>query len=102
MTISAYDPKLLHPLFPRFCPCRDCPYYLGSPTSYTANRLIRNIVYLMPWGFEDFLLVTTDKLAAYEKAIANCLKKVRASLSEDRQATSKQETDYSQKEDTQG
>ena len=42
---------------------------LGSRTSYTANRLIRNIVYLMPWGFEDFLLVTTDKLAAYEKAM---------------------------------
>ncbi len=28
MPIPAYDPKLIHPLFSRFCPCRDCPYYL--------------------------------------------------------------------------
>ncbi len=33
MTISAYHPKLLHPLFPHFCPCRDCPYYL-DPDNY--------------------------------------------------------------------
>jgi hypothetical protein len=30
----------------------------------------------MPWGFEHFLLVTTDKLAAYEKAIAQYFEKV--------------------------
>ena len=31
----------------------------------------------MPWGFQHFLLVTTDKLAAYEKAIANSFQNVR-------------------------
>ena len=31
----------------------------------------------MPWGFKHFLLVTTDKLAAYEKAIANYFQNVR-------------------------
>ena len=31
----------------------------------------------MPWGFEYFLLVTTDKLAAYEKAIANYFQNLR-------------------------
>ncbi len=51
-------------------------FELGSRTSNTAHRLLRNIVALMPWGFEHFLLVTTDKLAAYEKAIANCFEKV--------------------------
>ena len=51
-------------------------FELGSRTSCTAHRLLRNLVYLMPWGFEHFLLVTTDKLAAYEKAIANCFQKV--------------------------
>jgi hypothetical protein len=30
MTISTYDPKLIHPLFPRFCPCQDCPCYLNN------------------------------------------------------------------------
>lgn len=52
-------------------------FELGSRTSHTAHRLLCSLVYLMPWGFQHFLLVTTDKLAAYEKAIANCLKKVR-------------------------
>ena len=52
-------------------------FELGSRTSHTAHRLLGNIVYLMPWGFEHFLLVTTDKLAAYEKAISNCFQKVR-------------------------
>ena len=52
-------------------------FELGSRTSHTAHRLLRNIVCLMPWGFEHFLLVTTDKLAAYEKAIANCFQNVR-------------------------
>jgi IS1 family transposase len=217
MTISAYDPKLIHPLFPRFCPCQDCPYYLdsdnyimfdgtypvkhdvgrrqrlychsgkhrfsetayselfghhgsfkeyvqtakmsgyglsteqiadvlsrdertilewqkalgqkcrsihlalcsligltlmsiqmdeiwsylrkkkrqlwlfitlesttkfwvnfelGSRTCHTAHRLLNNLVYLMPWGFKNFLLVTTDKLAAYEQAIAKYFDKI--------------------------
>ena len=44
-------------------------FELGSRTRHTAKRLVKNLVYLMPWGFEQFLLVTTDKLAAYEKAI---------------------------------
>ena len=52
-------------------------FELGSRTSHTAHRLLKNLVSLMPWGFEHFLLVTTDKLAAYEKAIANCFEKVR-------------------------
>ncbi len=52
-------------------------FELGSRTYHTAHRLLKNLVYLMPWGFEHFLLVTTDKLAAYEKAIANCFEKVR-------------------------
>ena len=30
----------------------------------------------MPFGFADFLLITTDKLAAYETAIANHFQKV--------------------------
>jgi IS1 family transposase len=51
-------------------------FELGSRNSRTAHRLLRNIVYLMPWGFEHFLLVTTDKLAAYEREIANCFEKV--------------------------
>jgi IS1 family transposase len=51
-------------------------FELGSRNSHTAHRLLRNIVYLMPWGFEHFLLVTTDKLAAYDSAIANCFEKV--------------------------
>lgn len=46
-------------------------FRLGSRTSDTAHRLLNTLVYLLPWGFEHFLLVTTDKLAAYEKAIAN-------------------------------
>ncbi|WP_202804202.1 hypothetical protein [Pleurocapsa sp. PCC 7319] len=33
MTISAYNPKLLHPLFPRFCPGRNCSYHL-DPDNY--------------------------------------------------------------------
>ncbi len=44
-------------------------FRLGSRTSHTAHRLLENLVYLMPWNFEHFLLVTTDKLAAYEKAM---------------------------------
>ncbi len=52
-------------------------FELGSRTSHTAHRLLQNLVALMPWGFEHFLLVTTDKLAAYEKAIANYFGKVR-------------------------
>ena len=36
MTISAYDPKLIHPLFPRFCPCRNCPCYL-DPENYITK-----------------------------------------------------------------
>ena len=43
-------------------------FELGSRTAHTAHPILRNIVCLMPWGFEHFLLVTTDKLAAYEKA----------------------------------
>ena len=31
----------------------------------------------MPWGFEQFLWVTTDKLTAYEQAIAQCFRHVR-------------------------
>jgi hypothetical protein len=30
----------------------------------------------MPWGFGEFLLITTDKLAVYEQAITLCLEKV--------------------------
>ena len=52
-------------------------FELGSRTSHTAHRLLRNLVYLMPWGFEHFLLVTTDKLAAYEQAIAKHFEKIR-------------------------
>ncbi len=52
-------------------------FELGSRTGHTANRLLKNLVSLMPWGFEHFLLVTTDKLTAYEKAIAFSLKQVR-------------------------
>ena len=52
-------------------------FELGSRTCYTAHRLLRKLVYPMPWGFEHFLLVTTDKLAAYEKAIAQYFHKVR-------------------------
>lgn len=52
-------------------------FELGSRTSHTAHRLLRNLVYLMPWGFEHFLLVTTDKLAAYEKAIAKYFARTR-------------------------
>ena len=51
-------------------------FKLGSRTSHTAHYLLQNIIYLMPWGFKHFLLITTDKLAAYEKAIANCFQKV--------------------------
>ena len=51
-------------------------FELGSRTGYTANRLLKNLVSLMPKGFEHFLLVTTDKLAAYEKAIANHLQNI--------------------------
>ncbi|MDJ0568041.1 MAG: hypothetical protein QNJ53_03245 [Pleurocapsa sp. MO_192.B19] len=28
MTIEAYDLKLIHPLFPRYGPGQNCPYYL--------------------------------------------------------------------------
>ena len=52
-------------------------FELGSRTGHTANRLLKRLVYLMPFGLADFLLITTDKLAAYEKAIANNLQKVR-------------------------
>ena len=52
-------------------------FELGSRTGHTAKRLVKNLVYLMPWGFEQFLLVTTDKLAAYEKAIAQGFRHVR-------------------------
>ena len=51
-------------------------FELGSRTCHTANRLLRNLVYLMPWGFKHFLLVATDKLAAYEKAIAKYFNKI--------------------------
>jgi IS1 family transposase len=51
-------------------------FELGSRTGHTANRLLAHLVYLMPWGFEQFLVVTTDKLAAYEKAITRYLKLV--------------------------
>ena len=37
MPISAYDPKLIHPLFQRFCPCRDCPYYLETENCITKD-----------------------------------------------------------------
>ena len=29
-------------------------FQLGSRTSHTAYRLLENLVYLMPWGFEHF------------------------------------------------
>lgn len=48
-------------------------FELGSRTAHTADQLLRNLVYLMPWGFEHFLLVTTDKLAAYEKAMPSAM-----------------------------
>ena len=51
-------------------------FELGSRTSWTATRLLSGLVYLMPWGFGEFLLITTDKLAAYEQAITLCLEKV--------------------------
>ncbi len=34
-------------------------FELGSRTGHTANRLLKNLVYLMPWGFLHFLLITT-------------------------------------------
>ncbi len=37
MTISACDPKLIHLLFPRFCPCRDCPCYLEKDNHITLD-----------------------------------------------------------------
>ncbi len=52
-------------------------FELGSLTGHTANRLLKWLLYLMPFGFEHFLLITTDKLAAYETAIATNLRKVR-------------------------
>ena len=52
-------------------------FELGSRTGCTAKRLVKNLVYFMPWGFEQFLLVTTDKLAVYEKAIAQGFRHVR-------------------------
>ena len=52
-------------------------FELGSRTGHTANRLLNFLVSLMPKGFNHFLLVTTDKLAADEKAIATHLQNVR-------------------------
>lgn len=52
-------------------------FELGARTGATANRLLAQLVALMPWGFEHFLVITTDKLAAYEKAIARHLQSVR-------------------------
>lgn len=52
-------------------------FELGSRTGHRANRLLRNLVYLMPWGFANFLLISTDKLSAYEKAIAQQLGKLK-------------------------
>ena len=52
-------------------------FELGSRTGHTANRLLKRLVYMMPFGFADFLLITTDKLAAYETAIALYFQKVR-------------------------
>ena len=52
-------------------------FELGSRSGRSAERLVKNLVYLMPWGFKQFLLVTTDKLAAYEKAIAQGFRHVR-------------------------
>ena len=63
-------------------------FELGSGTSHTAHRLLRKLVALMRQGFDHFLLVTTDKLAAYEKAIANCLQNVRYAYLRSCQATS--------------
>ncbi len=37
MTIPTYDPTLIHPLFPRFCPCGDCPYYLDLNNYITKD-----------------------------------------------------------------
>ena len=51
-------------------------FELGSRTGHTANRLLDNLVSLMQRGFEHFLLITTDKLAADEKAIAKHLQKI--------------------------
>lgn len=36
MPIPAYNPKELHPIFPTFCPCRNCDYY-GDPENYITK-----------------------------------------------------------------
>ena len=65
--------------------------------SPSANRWLNFLVFLMPKGFNYFLLVTTDKLAAYEKTIANHLTKVRYVYLRSRQTKEKKATGYSQK-----
>ena len=37
MTINPYNPKSPHPLFPQFCPCPDCPYYLDLDNYITKD-----------------------------------------------------------------
>ncbi|WP_013334776.1 IS1 family transposase [Gloeothece verrucosa] len=44
-------------------------FELGSRTTHTANRLLKGIIYLKPWGFEKFFSIVTDNLAAYQRAI---------------------------------
>ena len=43
-------------------------FELGSRTTCTANRLVKNIKRLGRWG-QCLLIVTTDKLAAYKNAL---------------------------------
>lgn len=37
MSRVPYDPKIIHPLFPHYCPCQDCPYYLDLDNYITLD-----------------------------------------------------------------
>ena len=46
-------------------------FELGSRTTCTANRLVKNLKLLGRWEKDHILKITTDKLAAYKKALEN-------------------------------
>ncbi len=41
MTVEAYDPSSIHPLFPRYCPCQNCSYYLDLDNYITLDGTYR-------------------------------------------------------------